>query len=56
MKNPLPCDPRLLCNLPTEQRQKVKEEHPEMSPHYFMTAREKGKFFHNLNLEYRKSI
>jgi hypothetical protein len=35
---------------------KVKEEHPEMSPYFFMTARDKGKYFHNLNLEYRKAI
>ena len=56
MKNPLPCDPRQLSTLTEEKRMAVKVEHPEMSPYYFMTPRDKGKYFHNLNLDYRKSI
>jgi hypothetical protein len=52
----LKMDPRLISNLPDEERQRIRQEHPEMNEYFCMSARDKSKFFHLLNQKYRQEI
>lgn len=53
-KKPLRLDPRLISNLPEEERARIRAENPEMNEYFLMSARDKSKYFHTLNQNYRE--
>jgi hypothetical protein len=56
MKRPLKTDPRKISNLSEEERKGIREDHPEMSEYFFLSQRDKTKYFHLVNQKYSKSI
>ena len=49
-------DPRQISNLSEEERERIRQEHPEMNEYFLMSGRDKSKYFHTLNQRYRQDI
>lgn len=56
MKRALKMDPRVISNLPDEERERIRQQHPEMNEYFCMSQRDKTKYFHLLNQKYRQDM